>query len=148
EALAHMARDVLREGPYPYPAGRQTWDEDGFVAAIEAEDEPAAAALLRGALEGGFGFAALERGFTRAALLHYADFGHALIYVSKAGPLIERLGGAVAEPLLLALARSLLNASREDLIPEFRGYAGALAAWRSEPCASPEAAAWRGLNVD
>src|SRR3546814_3576414 len=80
-------------------------------------------------------------------LMHYTDFGHSLIYVAKAGPLIDRLGPSVALPLLLALTRSLCKASREDLIPEFRGYAKALAAWGSD-AAAPEARAYRGLNVD
>jgi nitrite reductase/ring-hydroxylating ferredoxin subunit len=147
EAIAHLARDVLRETTYPYPDGELPFHEDGFVAAIEAEDEATAAAMIRGALAAGSGFAALERGFTRATLMHYADFGHSLIYVAKAGPLIDRLGPLVALPLTLALARSLCKASREDLIPEFRGYAKALAAWGSD-AAAPEARAYRGLNVD
>ncbi len=147
EALAHVARDVLREQPYPYPDGSLPYDEDAFVAAIDAEDEPTASAMIRGALSAGLGFASLERGLTRAALLHYADFGHALIYVAKAGPLIARLGRTVALPLLLALVRSIVKASREDLIPEFRGYAPALAAWGGA-AAAPDSAAYRGLNVE
>jgi hypothetical protein len=43
--------------------------------------------------------------------------------------LIDRLGPRVETPLLLALVRALVNARREDLIPEFRGYAKALRAW-------------------
>jgi hypothetical protein len=43
--------------------------------------------------------------------------------------LIGRLGPGVEAPLLLALVRSLVNASREDLIPEFRLYSAALADW-------------------
>lgn len=148
EAVAHIARDVLREDAYPYPAGAAAYDEDGFVAAIEAEDEAAAAAMIRGALAAGMDFAGMERGFTRAALLHYADFGHSLIYVAKAGRLIDRLGARTASPLLLALARSLCKASREDLIPEFRGYAKALADWRADAGFTPDAAAYRGLNID
>lgn len=148
EPIAHIARDVLREGNYPYPPGERAFDEDGFVAAIKAEDEATAAAMIRGALAAGHGFAALERGFTRAALLHYADFGHCLIYVAKAGSLIERLGEGVALPLLLSLARNILKASREDLIPEFRGYAKALAAWSRDGRSPPAVSGYRGLNVD
>jgi nitrite reductase/ring-hydroxylating ferredoxin subunit len=148
ETVAHIARDVLREGVYPYPLGERAWDEDGFVGALDAEDEATAAAMIRGALAAGQGFAALERGFTRAALLHYADFGHCLIYVAKVGALIGRLGDGVALPLLLSLARNILKASREDLIPEFRGYARALAAWSHDAGAVPAASDYRGLNVD
>ena len=44
------------------------------------------------------------------------------------GPLLQRLGPEVQEPLCLALIRSLLYAVREDRIPEFRHYATALGA--------------------
>ena len=44
---------------------------------------------------------------TRAALAHYADFGHSLIYTVQALRLIDRLGPEVASPVLLALVRSL-----------------------------------------
>ena len=129
EILGHLAWDSLREPVYPYPAGTSPYDPEALVAAIEREDEPAAVALLRGALADGLGFAELEGPLARAALAHYADFGHAAIYVLKTGQLIEALGPEVAEPLLLLLVRSLIFTSREDLIPEFRAYAPALAAW-------------------
>lgn len=152
EPIAHLAHDVLREPRYPHPEGLSSWDENGFVAAVEREDETAAVAMVRGALSAGLGFTELERAFTRAALLHYADFGHSLIYVSKAERLIDRLGETVAEPLLLTLVRSLVKASREDLIPEFRGYAAALANWHAaaaQPRPAPlDGGRYRGLNVD
>jgi len=129
EIVGHLAWDSLREPVYPYPAGSTPYDAEALVAAIEAEDEAAAAALLHGALEAGLGFAELERPLAEAALAHYQDFGHSLIYVLKTGQLIGRLGADAAEPLLLALVRSLIYASREDLIPEFRAYGPTLAAW-------------------
>jgi hypothetical protein len=123
-------------------------DEEAFVQAIDGEDESAAVALLRGALDAGMSFADLERGFARAALAHYADFGHSLIYVTKAGRLIERLGRNVAWPLLASLVRSLVYARREEQIPEFRQYGVALAAWqRSKTVTVPDAASFHGLNV-
>ena len=126
EAVAHMSEDVLREEAYPYPEGVSDWDEDAFVAAIEAEDEPGAVRLARGAIASPAGYRTMERGLARAALAHYADFGHSAIYVHKAGELVSRLGDEAAEPVLLSLVRSLVSAFREDLIPEFRGYADAL----------------------
>lgn len=129
EAIGHMAWDCLREPSYPFNAEALPYDEFTFMAAIESQDEDNAVALLRGALAGGLHFADIERALTAAALRHYADFGHSLIYVVHSGRLIERLGRRVEEPLLLALVRSLINASREDLIPEFRGYAKVLEAW-------------------
>lgn len=148
EILGHIADDVLREKTYAYAAETSPYDENGFVRSIEDEDEATAVAMVRGALDAGLGFADLERGLTRAALSHYADFGHSLIYVVKAGRLIERLGARVALPLLVSLVRSLVFAWREDQIPEFRGYAGALESWGTKANgAAPEAGAFHGLNV-
>jgi nitrite reductase/ring-hydroxylating ferredoxin subunit len=125
EAIGYIAWEVAGEETYPYPEGTAPWGETAFLAAVEAEDEAGAVARIRGALEAGLGFADLERALGTAALAHYQDFGHSLIYVLHTGRLIARLGRAVAAPLLLALVRSLIAASREDLIPEFRAYAGA-----------------------
>jgi nitrite reductase/ring-hydroxylating ferredoxin subunit len=129
EAIGHMAWDVLREPAYPYPEAVKPWDEADFLAAIEGQDEAGAIARLRGALADGLHFGDLEHALTASALSHYANFGHALIYVVHAGRLIARLGQEVEAPVLLALVRSHVYASREDLIPEFRGYGPALAAW-------------------
>ena len=105
--------------------------------------------MVRGALEAGLGFSDLERGLTRAALAHYNDFGHSLIYVTKAGRLIERLGPDVALPLLASLVRGLVFAVREDLVPEFRGYAKTLARWgRAKNGVTPAPADWRGLGIN
>ena len=151
EGIAHIADDVLREPRHPFPDGTRSWDEEAFVAAVEGEDEGAAVAMLRGGLAGGLEFADFERGLSRAALAHYNDFGHSLIYVSKAGRLIERLGAEVAEPLLLSLVRGLVFATREDLIPEYRGYAGALARWGGSgngTAPAPAPGDWRGLGIE
>ena len=129
EVVGHFAWNCLREPSYPYPEGRAPYEPSALVAAIEAEDEAAAVAQIRGALAEGLSFADLEAPLAEAALAHYADFGHSAIFVVKTEQLIERLGPAVAEPLLLALVRSLVYAFREDLIPEFRAYGPALAAW-------------------
>jgi nitrite reductase/ring-hydroxylating ferredoxin subunit len=145
ESLAPLAEDCLRQERHPFTESERAWSEEDFLAAIEAEDEDAAIACLRGALVAGLHFSDLDRAFTRASLAHYADFGHSLIYTVKAGELIGRLGPGVEAPVLLALTRSLIYATREDLIPEFRDYAGALASWGGES-AAPAAAAYRGLN--
>lgn len=148
EGVFHAAHDVLREEEYPYTEDLLDYDEDDFVRAIEDEKENEAAAMVRGALQGGSTFAELEPGFVRAALAHYQDFGHSLIYVDKVGQLLRRLGPSVAAPLLLSLVRSLVYASREDLIPEFRHYGSALAQWRTaDGDAAPEAAKWQGRGI-
>jgi hypothetical protein len=129
EVVGHLAWDTRHEPAYPYPGQSRPYDPAALVAAIEAEDEAAAVALLRGALDAGLTFRELEGPLAEAALAHYQDFGHAAIYVQKTGELIDRLGPQAAAPLLLSLVRSLVYATREDLIPEFRAYAPALAAW-------------------
>ena len=148
ESVSHVAYDVLRESDYPYSDAIKPFDEDAFVDAIENENEAAAAALLRGGLREGLGFADFEKALSRAALLHYNDFGHALIYVTKLGQLIERLGSSVAEPLLLSLVREMVFASREDQIPEFRGYARQLARWDKRAAGVPKAALWRRQGIN
>ena len=148
EAIGHFAWDCLREPSYPYPEGQAPYRPADLVAAIEAEDEAAAVAQVRGALAEGLSFADLEAPLAEAALAHYADFGHSVIYVAKTGQLIAHLGPTVAEPLLLALVRSLSYAFREDLIPEFRAYGPALADWPEgeRPGAGPGAAAPRAQD--
>ena len=149
ESVGHMAEDTLREPRYPYADGAEDWSEDAFVRAVEDEDEARAIRLTRGALAAGDAWGAMERGLARAALAHYADFGHAAIYVTKAGALIARLGEEVAEPVLLSLVRGLVTAFREDLISEFRGYADALEGFRSHPNGTaPAAADYAGLNAN
>ncbi len=148
EPVAHAAFDTRREADYPYPVDKRPWDEAVFTTAMEDEDEATAIACIRGALGAGLGYADLEKALTCAALAHYQDFGHSLIYVAKAGQLIELLGPSVTEPLMLSLVRSLIFASREDRIPEFRDYAEALGRW-DEPgkVEMPAAVDWRGLGI-
>ncbi len=65
----------------------------------------------------------------RAALAHYNDFGHSAIYTVKIGELVAKLSGAAYLPLLLALTRHIVRATREDKVPEFRFYESALTQW-------------------
>ena len=132
ECVGHMAWDALRQPAFPYASDAVAFDAAAFIDAIERQDEAAAVARLRGALASGLTIAQLEGPLAQAALAHYADFGHSLIYLVHTRALIERLGPQVQAPLLLSLVRSLLRATREDLLPEFRGYAPALAAWPAQ----------------
>ena len=150
EGVAHVADDVLREQRYPYASDVQDYDEEAFVRALEQQDEARAVALLRGALESGADIADVERGLARAALAHYNAFGHSAIYLTKVRPLVAALGDSVAEPLLVALVRQIVYARREDLIPEFRDYADALARFgqahaNAEP--APTIETFRGLGI-
>ncbi len=146
ESIAYLAAECLRQPEHPFAPGHRPWDESVFLDAIEAEDEAAAVACLRGAFAEGLHFADLERAFSRAALAHYADFGHSMIYAVKAGQLIASLGPAVEAPLLFSLARSFVYATREELIPEFRDYAAAHKNWGGSATA-PAMADYDGLNV-
>lgn len=136
EILCHLADDTrapVRDngGTYPFAAGIEDWDPNAFLAAIEAQDEGRAVRLLRGGLMAGVAIDDWQRLCVRAALAHYADFGHALIYSVKTADLIHEIGPdpEVAAPLLCQLIRALCFATREDLIPEFRAYGECRARW-------------------
>jgi nitrite reductase/ring-hydroxylating ferredoxin subunit len=150
EALDHIAFDTLREKTYPFTARRAPWNAEAFSAAVESQDEDGAVALVNGALAQGLHPGDLESALAEAALAHYNDFGHTLIYLMHVRRLIERLGVEVERPLLLAWLRSLILATREDLLPDFRCYAEALAAWPKEPTprgAPPGADSFEGRSV-
>jgi nitrite reductase/ring-hydroxylating ferredoxin subunit len=148
EPLGHIAWDTEGAGEFPYPETAAEWNAAGFVAAVEAEDEAAAVAHIRGALAQGLPYAKLRAAIGEAALAHYAAFGHCAIYTLKAGQLIERLGEEAAEPVLLALTRMLVRARREERLPEFRGYAKALAEWDASGTAPARASDFIGLGVE
>jgi nitrite reductase/ring-hydroxylating ferredoxin subunit len=145
EILSHIADDARAGRLFPFPPGELPWNAEAFLAAIEAEDEPTACALLRGALAADHSAAALQPTLLAAALRHYQDFGHTLIYAVKTVALAERLERAATEPLLLMLARGLVYARREDLLPEFRDYQPQVAAWGQGdgPCKPLEASVLR-----
>jgi len=129
EIVGHIADDVRGERIFPFHTGPSPWNEAAFQDAVERQAEDEAISLLRGALAGGHTTDDLLPAFVVAALAHYADFGHALIYVMQTAALIRRLGPEASETLLLNLTRSLIFATREDLLPEFRSYAAELAHW-------------------
>ncbi len=147
EAVAHMSRDALREPRYPFPENSIAYDPLALVQAIEAEDEVQAIGLVRGALASGLGYDDLLPVLAEAALCHYANFGHAAIYVEKTAKLIGQLGKEVEQSLLLALVRALIFGTREDLIPEFRSYGKALDAWDGRGDAPVTGADFHGLSV-
>ena len=150
EILGHVADDVRGPERFPFAPGRAAWNEGHFLTAIETEDEASAIAVLRGGLAKGLSPGDLLPTLVTAALAHYADFGHSLIYAVKTVELARRLGAESVEPLLSMLVRSLIYAAREDRLPEFRDYAARRRAWGSEvPTKSPqlEAEALRGKSA-
>ena len=129
EALGYMAFEVLREPVWAFDAGRQPWQAARFLTAVEAQDEAAAVQLLQGAAHAGLGIEDLLPTLTEAALAHYSAFGHSVIFLLHVRRLVARLGPPVTLPLLRAWVRSVVVATREDLLPDFRCYADALARW-------------------
>lgn len=150
ESISHLAWDSMREPTYPYNEAVKDFEPAAFLTAIEAEDEATAVALLHGALASGLSVADLEPHLAEAAFAHYADFGHSAIYVYKTVQLLARLGRTAETPLLLSLVRSLIFATREELLPEFRGYEAHLAAWphkRTAASKEPTAEDFLGLSA-
>jgi len=148
ESVAHVAFDVLREKQYDFSSEVAEFDESIFLKDIENENEAAAIAAIRGGIRDGLQFADFEPALSAAALAHYNDFGHALIYVTKAGKLIEHLGEQVMEPLLFSLAREIIYSRREDKIPEFRAYADYLIKWGQHQSQKAESRLWRQKSID
>ncbi len=122
EAVDHISFDSLRFPTFPFKQDIETWSENDFLEAIENENHDKAIALVLGALSENRHFSDLENALVKAALMHYNDFGHSLIYVYKSATLIEFLGNEVEKPLILSLVRSLCYTTRDDLLPEFKEY--------------------------
>lgn len=126
EVIGNLAWDSRRMPAFPFSKQALPFNVDAFLSAIKAEDEATAIAYVRGGLAEGLSFDDLYNPLARAALAHYQDFGHSLIYVNKAREFVEHAGIECLEPVLLMLVRSLVYATREDLIPEFKAYRPAL----------------------
>lgn len=126
EAVDHMAFDCLRRPESPFAAPGEPFERTAFLAAVEAEQLSRVEGMVARALADGLHWADLEETFATAVFAHYYDFGHPVIYVPKAGELLARLGDSVERPVLLAFARHLCFATREDLIPDFKDYTATL----------------------
>jgi len=127
EAVDHMAHDAQRHEAYAYPSEGAWAGADAFTVAIEARERELAESMVVGALRDGVSWAELEPAFARAALEHFNDFGHSAIWVAKADQWVAFAGEGVGRWLAPPLARSLAYTTREDLLPEFKRYADALA---------------------
>ena len=149
EAVGHMADDTLRQPEFPYPSRTESYDQTKFLNAIENEDEDVAVTQIAGATRGGLRFEDLEFAFSKAALAHYNDFGHSLIYVTKARQLLDAVGSEANSALLLSLTRRLIYARREDLIPRFRHYSNVVDNWQENTTAEcPVHEDFRTLSID
>lgn len=129
EIIDYMSESALRMPEYPFTNHRFPFDKTQFLSAVEQEDEEKAVGQVFYALESGRHFEDLEETLTAAALMHYNDFGHSLIYLFKARQLVERLGPAVERHVLASLVRSICLATREDTLPEFKRLRESVEAW-------------------
>jgi nitrite reductase/ring-hydroxylating ferredoxin subunit len=137
QALDLAGRSILRlpvraapapidPGPEPGAAGAR------FRALVEAED-PAAEAMIRGAVARGWGRAELEPWLFGVCADHFLDFGHALIYSTKVFDLIEAVHGKGADTLLGSLVWGMITGTREDTLPAWAGWHKRVAALPGRP---------------
>ena len=122
EAVDHISDDMLRHATYPFTERTERFSGSAFLDAVESEKEELAIAHMRGALDAGRTWGELEPWLAHAALAHYNDYGHAVIYVVKSRQLLSKLGAELTERILLALTRMLCYTTRDDLLPDFRAY--------------------------
>ncbi len=122
ESIDYIALESLRHKEYKFSDKSKPWSYNEFIQSVEKEDENTAIELINGAYSEGLHFNDLEKALVEIALKHYNDFGHSLIYVQKTSYLINKLGIEVEKPLTLSLVRSIIKATREDLLPDFKNY--------------------------
>ncbi|PWT89180.1 MAG: hypothetical protein C5B54_09345 [Acidobacteria bacterium] len=137
ESVDYISESSLRQPEFAYTSRVTSFSKPEFLKSIEEEDEESAVAMVNGALSDGLHFADLEAALSKAALCHYNDFGHSLIYVTKISRLIEILGAESERYLLPSLTRSICYATREDLLPEFRNLQTHIEKW-NKPDGSPD----------
>jgi nitrite reductase/ring-hydroxylating ferredoxin subunit len=124
EAIDHIALDSLRHREYPFKETGEKFNIDDLYEYILKEDVGKAEGITLSGLSDGLLFKDFEEVLSRAALEHYNDFGHSLIYVTKVSEISEELGDKeVDRALVLSLVRSLCYSTKEDLLPEFKKYA-------------------------
>jgi hypothetical protein len=126
ETVDHMAFDSLRRPQYPYGSPTEPFDRNAFLDAVEEEQVSRAEGMIASAIAAGLHWGDLEESFAAAALAHYNDFGHSVIYVQKTAQLLGILGQDVEQYLVLPLTRGICYGTREDLIPDFKDYASTL----------------------
>ena len=114
ESIDHMAHTALRHPAYPFGDAGAAFTDQGFADAVEKENLAAAEGMVGRGLAEGLHWADMHEALATAALAHYNDFGHSLIYVYKAQQLIEHLGPET-EPYLL------LNAGSPPVLHDARG---------------------------
>lgn len=126
-----MASETHRRRPIrPTPAAIEPSDDmaacgERLAQLVEEEKAEQAEALLRGAIAKGWSRETIEPWLYQLCADHFLDFGHALIYQVKLSDLLDEVGWSHAADLLPAQLFSIVNGTREELLPEwlwFRRY--------------------------
>jgi nitrite reductase/ring-hydroxylating ferredoxin subunit len=126
-ALDVVADGTKRRSPRPRPEpsaveGVPEEAEAQLRVLVESEDGRSAEALLRGMLAQGWALDRLERVFLRMCADHFLSFGHRLIYTIKTFDLLRDTDDPdAADDLLPALLHGIVNSTREDMLPRWRG---------------------------
>ena len=95
---------------------------------VEAERCEEAEALLRGALDKGWGRPFIEPWLLELSTDHFLGFGHALIFTVKAFDLLETVGWEHAAEILPGLLVAIVSQTREDALPEWLWFRERMAA--------------------
>jgi len=127
EAIDHISDDSLRHLKYPYTTKEIPFNKNQFLIAIENENEEESISIINGAIKDRMSYNDLKGTLAEAALAHYNSFGHALIYVYKAGVLANIFKDPKIDSCLLkTVTRKIITSTREDNIPEFKCYSDSL----------------------
>jgi hypothetical protein len=103
------------------PGDDQDLARDCFLAHVEAEHASEAEALVRGALAKGWGPAVVLEWLQAALCVHFLNGGHAQIYLIKTEELLGEFGWEHADPILCSLVFSIVNGTRQELLPKWSG---------------------------
>jgi len=127
EAIDHISNDSLRHPKHPYSTKEIPFNKSLLLNAIENENEVESISIINGAIKDKMSYNDLEGTLAEAALAHYNSFGHALIYVYKAGTLAKIFNDSKIDSCLLkVVTRNIITSTREDNIPEFKCYKDSL----------------------
>jgi nitrite reductase/ring-hydroxylating ferredoxin subunit len=123
QALSGFSESNRDRQPHDVPAPADApLDQQGFIDALEREDDAGAVNAVRALLasdELDTTLPIARSWFIDAVSRHHYNFGHGAIYTQKAFTLIERIP-EIAELLLTELALSLVYGTREDTLPYMR----------------------------
>ncbi|MFT4989431.1 MAG: nitrite reductase/ring-hydroxylating ferredoxin subunit [Acidimicrobiales bacterium] len=123
QALSGFSESNRDRQPHDVPAPADApIDEQGFVDAVEREDEAGAVNAVRSLLASDDldkTVPIARSWFVHAVSRHHYNYGHGAIYTQKAFTLIERIP-EIAELLLTELAMTLVYGTREDTLPYMR----------------------------